>query len=329
MKQLSILIPIHNVEKYVRDFFESISRQGLDDICHEIIIINDGSTDRSMDMIDDIIHQHDNITVITQENQGLSVTRNMGLERAKGEYVLFLDSDDLLIDGSLPVLLNKALVSRADMIVADFMKMNDEEIDHFHGYQQQDVEWKEKTGRQFFVEDLNPYQCYVWRTLFKRQFLIDNHIRFFPGINYQDIPFTHECYLKAGKCLVTSWKLNIYRRWEGSATIRFNLGKTKSFATAIAKTWELRGLEGLGKQEYKKLQDDVFTSFSTCLNLAHQHIHGFSNQMKVIDNISKLAPNLIFTNGIKQITTTIFYRISPHLFMALRFIRWKLCRILY
>ena len=95
--KLSIIVPVYNVEKYVRPCIESIFKQGLDDADFELIIVNDGTKDHSMEMIADIIQQHNNITVIHQENQSLSVARNNGIAAAKGEYILMPDSDDLLI----------------------------------------------------------------------------------------------------------------------------------------------------------------------------------------------------------------------------------------
>ena len=120
---LSIIVPVYNVEKYVRPCLESILRQGLDKSRYEIIIVNDGSTDHSMEAIADLIEEHPHISVINQENLSLSVARNNGIARAKGEYILMPDSDDLLIEGSLPILLDKALETKADLVVADFSSM--------------------------------------------------------------------------------------------------------------------------------------------------------------------------------------------------------------
>lgn len=109
MLKLSIIVPVYKVEKYIRSCIESIFMQGLDDEEFEIIIINDGTPDNSMGVIEDIINQHKNIKVINQENQGLSVARNKGIVAARGEYILMSDSDDLLIYNSLKPLLEKAL----------------------------------------------------------------------------------------------------------------------------------------------------------------------------------------------------------------------------
>ena len=126
--RLSIIIPVFNVEKYIGPCLESIYRQGLSDNDIEVIVVNDGSTDNSMKVVEDIQFNHHNIQIIHQDHVGPSVCRNEGMEMAKGEYVLFVDSDDLLMDNGLTILLRKALDTSADMVVADFMRLNDDEI---------------------------------------------------------------------------------------------------------------------------------------------------------------------------------------------------------
>ena len=264
MIKLSIIFPIYNVEQYVRASLESIYKQGLDEEMFEVIIVNDGTKDRSMEMIADIISLHSNITVIEQENQGLSVVRNNGIAVAKGEYIFMPDSDDMVINNSVPFLLNKALETQADIVVADFLEFSNEEVEKLdvNTIKQTNGRCIEKTGEELFLQDLSPYQSYVWRSLFRRQFLIDNKLSFEPGIFYQDVPWIHECYLKAKKCLRTNWLLNIYRRRKGSATYTFTLKKSRDFCITIGKTWKLSRMKGLSPQVMNKLQDDIFTSTS-------------------------------------------------------------------
>lgn len=324
---LSIIVPVYNVENYIRPCIESIFKQGLDDADFEVIIVNDGSTDRSMEMIADIIQQHNNINVINQENQGLSVARNNGIAAAKGEFILMPDSDDLLIENSVPPLLSTALSQKADLIVADFMNMTDEEIEQFKSLDQQTMIFKEKSGEQLFLEDLNPYQCYVWRTLFRREFLLENHLTFVPGIYIQDVPFTHECYLKAKKCIRASWLLNIYRRGRNeSATFSFNKKKAKDFCIAIAKTWRLTHLNGLSPQVQDKLREDVYTSFSMVIWIIVHRIEKASDRTDVIDFLKQQAPDLWFRNGIKQKLESVLYRYLPHLFIYLEYTYTKICQ---
>ena len=314
---LSIIVPVYNVEKYVRPCLESILRQGLDKSRYEIIIVNDGSTDHSMEAIADLVEGHPHISVINQENLSLSVARNNGIARAKGEYILMPDSDDLLIEGSLPILLDKALETKADLVVADFLQMNDEEIAAAKDIPQTEAVFKEKTGEQLFLEDLNPHQCYVWRTLFRREFTNTHQITFVPGVCYQDVPFTHECYIKARKCLRTHWLLNIYRRGRAeSASFSFNDKKAKDFCIVIAKTWELTHLENLSAQVQAKLRNDVYTSFSAFSYSALHGIKDASYRDELIQYLRKNAPDMAFVNSMKERIITFFFRRLPRFYFT-------------
>ena len=93
MIKLSIIVPIYNVEKYIRTCIESIFNQGLSDDNFELILVNDGTPDKSMEVISDIIQNHNNVQIINQPNQGPSIARNKGIQKATGKYLYFIDSD--------------------------------------------------------------------------------------------------------------------------------------------------------------------------------------------------------------------------------------------
>ena len=330
---LSIIVPVYNVEKYVRPCIESILRQGLDESRFEVIIVNDGSLDRSMEVIADIVKSHSNIYVINQENQSLSVARNVGIAVAKGEYILMPDSDDLLIENSLSPVLEKALESKADLVVADFVTVEDKDIPNFKGLTQKEFTVQEKTGQQLFLEDLNPWQCYVWRTLYRRQFILKNHISFIRGINYQDVPFTHRCYLKAQKCLIASRVIYIYRsNRPGAATTKFNVEKSRSYSIAMASTWNLRSILGLSPATLFKLEENVYICFKNIVYHTIYKIHDREDRRKVMDIMKYEAPHLRFTHGFVQRATSFMLRHFPYLYLEIYYIygqivykkKWKI-----
>ena len=181
----------------------------------------------------------------------------------------------------------------------------------------------EKTGEQLFLEDLNPHQCYVWRTLFRREFLLKINLKFFPGIYYQDVPFTHECYLKAEKCLRVSWLMNIYRIGHESATFSFNKKKAQDFCIVIAKTWELTRIEELSTETQKKLREDVYTSFSVMMCSTVHDIGRASERIEIVGFLRKQAPDLCFRNGIKQKIVSWMLNKYPHTYIHLRYIYAK------
>lgn len=315
---LSIIVPVYNVEKYIRSCIESIFRQNLDENVFEVIIVNDGTQDRSMEVIQDIISSHSNIIVINQENLSLSVARNNGIAIAKGEYILMPDSDDLLIDNSVTVLLEKAISSKVDLLVADFLEMTDEEIDNTKEISNRKPFFVEKTGFKLFLEDLNPRQCYVWRTFFRREFLLDNKIKFVPGIRYQDVPFTHECYLKANKCMRVPLLLNIYRRGHESATSSFNKKKAFDLCIAIENTWKLGEIQTFPIEVYTKLNNDVFTSFSLLIYFMLYGIERIEERREIVNFIKQRIPNLQFTNGYKQVITSFLFNNFPMIYIRIR-----------
>ena len=321
MTLLSIIVPVYNVEKYIHPCIESIFRQGLDDADFEVIIVNDGTKDRSIEMIADIMAAHSNITVIHQENQGLSVARNNGIEAAKGKYIQFLDSDDLLIDNTLPFLLNKAVSSKADLVVADFIKLDQEQIVQFTNqpFSQQEGVIQEMSGRELLLHHLNPYYCHVWRALYRRKFLNFYKIRFVQGIYFEDIPFTHHCYVKAHRCIRTHWQFVIYRKRHDSITDNFTIKKAMDYGEAIACTWALSRDKYLDNDVKQKIRDDAFVSFSllfyvltTCKNFSHKEI------MSVLKKTKKSIPDLRFKNSLKQRIVDVLYKWTPNTYITLR-----------
>src|SRR5699024_3880927 len=97
--KISVIIPVYNVEKYLNRTLQSIVNQSFDS--YEVILINDGSTDKSLSIINDFLDQFDYFYLVNQENSGQSHARNAGLKKANGEYIYFFDSDDLLSSDAL------------------------------------------------------------------------------------------------------------------------------------------------------------------------------------------------------------------------------------
>ncbi|HXJ98330.1 MAG TPA: glycosyltransferase [Gelidibacter sp.] len=104
--KLSVIIPVYNVEKYVAKCLDSVLDQGLDENEYEIIVVNDGTPDGSMEIVGKYAKKHKHIHVINKENGGLSSARNCGIDHAKGKYIYFIDSDDYLVSNSLNVLVD-------------------------------------------------------------------------------------------------------------------------------------------------------------------------------------------------------------------------------
>lgn len=114
---LSIIIPIYNIEEYLARCLDSIFNQDIDETLFEVIAVNDGSTDRSSQILRKYINHHNNINLVEIDNSGVSVARNVGLDIAKGKYVTFVDSDDVLLKEGLRMAVDFLLCSESSDII--------------------------------------------------------------------------------------------------------------------------------------------------------------------------------------------------------------------
>ena len=319
--KLSFIVPVYNVAQYIRPCIESILRQGLEEADFEVILVNDGTQDNSFEVIDDIVHQHANIRRVDQENQGLSAARNTGMKYAKGVYVLFVDSDDLLVEGSVAPLLQIAEDNAADLVVADFVKLSDEDILHFHPKTKTQVAGVRKTGSQLFLEDSNPSENYVWRTLYRREFLERNHLRFIHGICYEDMPFTPECYLKAETAVRVSTVLYIYRMGHSSITSTMTPKKALDLNKGIEHVWQLRQMDSLSPEVRRRLADNLFVTFSFLLWCVSHNRDVLNESKSIISDLRQRVPDLWFSNGIKQQLVSLLFKLIPITYLKLRSLR--------
>ena len=126
MKQrVSVIVPVYNVEKYLRRCIDSIVRQSYSNL--EILLVDDGSQDASLSICKEYETKDSRIRVFHKENEGLGLARNYGIERATGEYITFVDSDDYLTLDAIEFMLKKAIVTDADVVIASHYYKNEEQ----------------------------------------------------------------------------------------------------------------------------------------------------------------------------------------------------------
>ena len=314
--KLSIIVPVYNVEQYIRPCVESIFKQGLDEKAYEVILVNDGTKDNSFGVIEDIIRSHSNIIIVEQNNQGLSAARNTGITKATGEYILFVDSDDLLIENTLGKLTEELYKNSPDILYAGFVKMTNEEIDAGTMKPQEDFTCRETTGRKSFLEDYDASQCYAWRAFYKKAFLETNRLRFIPGIYFEDVPFTTECYLKAGKCIRTDYTFYIYRQRPGSIVSAINKKKVMDFHHVIARLWELRK-QNLTTAEDSQLMDAISTTFSIEMWFVSHTPELYADRKEIIADLKEKVPNLSFQGSLRQKIKSFLFKYAPTLCVKL------------
>lgn len=221
---ISVIIPVYNVEQYVGECLESVLGQ-LDESI-EIIIINDGSTDESYRRCQDKIEEYQNqrIKIVTQSNQGLSVARNNGLQLAEGKYVMFLDSDDMLCEGSF-IKLQSYIRQYEDIDVLFFDAVTKDETgaedEKIHYSREDRVDSVVVTGQEYFCTYyLNPLIVSACLCLYRSEFIRQNKLAFMPGKLHEDIAFSFKTVLSAQKVLYIPDKLYVRRYRSDSITMQ-------------------------------------------------------------------------------------------------------------
>lgn len=233
--KFSIVVPIYNVEQYLEQCLESLQAQDYKD--YEVICVNDGSTDRSREILTAWESQMPQMRVIDRENGGLSAARNTGLNAAQGDYVVFVDSDDWVDPTMLSTL---ATVTRdEDMICFACRRTDNNATDILPT--EQTTGWN-YYNRHALEHRIIPFVC-VWQRCYRREFLLKNNLFFREGILHEDNEFTPRACLKANSVTIIPDTLYHYRVRPNSIMTTRGLRSKESLITIGNELSELFGNE--------------------------------------------------------------------------------------
>lgn len=199
--KVSVIVPVYNAEQYVGRCLEFCVNQTLDKI--EIIVINDGSTDNSLNIIKEYANKYENIVVKSIENSGLSVARNTGLTLAKGKYVYFCDSDDWMEPDCLEQAFSYAENYGLEIVSLDADMISDASVPELVNYSYSRFDRIDAsqiyTGKEFVEKYQEIERVTAWLHFIKREFLERNHIVFLPDVIYEDNKFFMDCMSQASR----------------------------------------------------------------------------------------------------------------------------------
>ncbi|MBZ7982168.1 glycosyltransferase [Campylobacter sp. RM12640] len=211
--KVSVIIPVYNTEKYLRECLDSVINQSLKEI--EIICIDDGSTDNSLEILKEYAAKDNRITVLTQENMGVSVARNCGLEIATGKYIQFLDSDDWLDLNTLITSYNVAYNQNIDMLFYGRKEYNRDSIIEYNWI----VNKFHNNIEKLSLFEARNFLIYSTDKLYKSEFLKANNIKFTKDIKTaEDGLFMIECYINKPSCNYLKEYFYNYRIHNNSVT---------------------------------------------------------------------------------------------------------------
>lgn len=218
---LSVIIPVYNTEKYLRECLDSVLSQKVENV--QIVCVNDGSTDDSLSILEEYQRNNGQIVIISQENQGLSGARNTGIRNADGKYILFLDSDDMLHEHALEEIVSVLNNNDVEILLYDSdciyetkrLKEIDYKDDYYHRKQSYGGP---KSGQVMFAEQVeNDDMCDSACLLAINRYWLSNRALFFRlGMLNEDCLFVFQCLMLAEKVMHINRPLMIYRVREGS-----------------------------------------------------------------------------------------------------------------
>lgn len=227
---VSVLVPVYNVGPYVGSCLASLLSQDLQGL--EVIVVNDGSTDDSRDVISRMCDGDDRVRVIDKENSGYGASLNRALDEARGEFVGILESDDEMVDGALALLISEALRLGADVVKGDFIYW-----------------WSADEARTFRAHEISPDMCgelvdttrdmriysrksTIWSAVYRTSFLREHGIRFLetPGAAFQDTSFNFKVFACCHKAAFVDAPVIRYRQDNEGSSIH---SKDKADAVGV------------------------------------------------------------------------------------------------
>lgn len=215
--KISVIVPVCNVEQYLSECLESIVKQTLKEI--EIICINDGSKDKSLDILKNFAQKDSRIKIIDKPNSGYGDTMNRGIEAATGEYIGIVESDDFIEPDMFESLYRLAKEKDCDIVKSDWynywtkgnIKEKNGRVNDYNG----------KVTNLFEHPEIVTLQPTLWSAIYKKSLFLNNNIKFLttPGASYQDTSVSFKLYALAQKVFFTTKAYVYYRQDNANSSI--------------------------------------------------------------------------------------------------------------
>ena len=298
MPKISIVIPVYNTEKYLRQCLDSVVNQTLKDI--EIICVNDGSTDNSLNILKEYMAQDNRIKVVNKKNGGLSSARNEGLKYITSEYCYFLDSDDYIESNLLETACNFLANNEIDYycfgseIFFNYKNMI-QDTNAINEYLR--IKYKGIQKAKFNVGQNQ--NIHVWNKVFKTSIIKENNVRFIDGLLYEDIFFTWYYFFLSQKIYFDPHIFHHYRIHPGSIMEKAIQNKSYKSAVPHMYNWhelflEISQNKKLFIKNYRNLV--ILLKQYTIITIEMARL----NEEKQIKNLSKVYQKELNTLFIKK-----------------------------
>ena len=284
---LSIIIPLYNCEKYIKQCLDTIFRQEMNESEFEVIVIDDGSKDSGYSLASEYAKRHQNILVMKQENQGVACARNNALEKATGDYITFVDADDMLVSGSLGKLIKIAVDNKADIVKAAHKEVPEDAVCEDFSSSHDNSSIQVMTGEEAIVNVTLMKEGYCWGYLISRKLITDNNLKFPPKVAcLEDWAFITQAILKSRTFVNADVLLYLYRRNSSSCMANVTTEKMLLGCQAIDIIANLA--KDTSGDVRKKLSDNVCVNINIVLWFTIHYRSIFRRKKEIIKALLQL-----------------------------------------
>ena len=258
---VSIIVPIYNAEQYLRRCVDSILNQEYTD--YELLLVNDGSTDASGDICEEYGDQDPRVIVIQKENTGVSDSRNRALDRARGKYLQFLDSDDWITPDATRLFVRAAEEYGCDMVISDFYRVVGERLSTKGDIEEEGVLTREEFAAHMMENPADFYYGVLWNKLYRRDIVEEHNLRMDTDINWcEDFMFNLEYIRYAKVFYALHAPIYYYVKRKGSlASQGINISKTVKMKLNVFEYYNNFYKHVLEEEDYEKNRLQVYRFF--------------------------------------------------------------------
>ena len=258
---VSIIVPIYNAENYLRRCVDSILNQEYTDF--ELLLVNDGSTDASGDICEEYGDRDPRVIVIQKENTGVSDSRNRALDRARGKYLQFLDSDDWITPDATRLFVRAAEEYGCDMVISDFYRVVGERLSTKGDIEEEGVLTREEFAAHMMENPADFYYGVLWNKLYRRDIVEEHNLRMDTDISWcEDFMFNLEYIRYAKVFYALHAPIYYYVKRKGSlASQGINISKTVKMKLNVFEYYNNFYKHVLEEEDYEKNRLQVYRFF--------------------------------------------------------------------
>lgn len=307
--EISIIVPVYNVEDYLAECINSVLSQTFTN--YELLLIDDGSTDRSSVICDSFQIQDSRISVFHVENKGVSAARNLGLKISTGEFIFFLDSDDIIPSSALEKLYQAIKETKLSYVKGEHQYLKNGAIISSAYAEDKKKYNKIVVDNSTFLSDILRREFYSWNILYRKTFLVQNGILFPVGISIcEDTLFLVKMLsIKSYGCYLSE-NTYILRYRPNSASSSLDFAKIESFLKVLI---ELQNI--LKGKVDEILRGEILKIISTGTTYAFTALVRLPDRERKILFVSlkQIQPRVRLCGNLSQIFKALLYNISPKL----------------